>query len=99
MNLVHVAVVKYKKCCIPKYDKTIAPLISHKKPTYSANPELNSSSWSSYLWINDLEPMSDQEILNELNKLGIPMTKEQFLQDIIDKYDLDPVVHLWEDRI
>jgi hypothetical protein len=42
--------------------------------------------------------MSDQAILDKLGELGIPMTKVQFLQDIADQYDLEPVVNRWESR-
>ncbi|GAX90090.1 hypothetical protein EFBL_1716 [Effusibacillus lacus] len=51
------------------------------------------------MWTPDkLKRMSDQEILDKFCSLQIPMTKEQFLQDISDQEDIDPVLDRWQQR-
>lgn len=92
---------KYKKCCTPKYDKPIAAPASSKsgrsQDLFSMMREMDE--WAKKSWTPDkIRRLSDQEILDKLGNLQIPITKEQFLQDVAGEIDIQPVFELWRNR-
>ncbi|MEX1028711.1 MAG: SEC-C metal-binding domain-containing protein [Paenibacillaceae bacterium] len=103
---------KYKKCCIPKYDKyllTLSLLSDHPTNTsFSLDANSNIQAQNSisqlksnlaHLWIPDrLEHMSDEEILGKLNELQISITREQIMEDLSSHQSTDKVRILWETR-
>ncbi|GAX91049.1 SEC-C metal-binding domain-containing protein [Effusibacillus lacus] len=91
---------KYKKCCIPKYDKPVAtpaPLKIHRDEDFFDMRGFKE--WFDKAWTPDkVKRLSDQEILHKLHDMHIPMTKEQFLIDIEGEVDFPPVYELWKKR-
>ena len=74
---------KYKKCCMGNKTTTITapPVLS------VLNPNLPSSDFKQSLfpdrwWLEDLEEMSTEEIIQQLEEFGVPFSKEKFLEDV-----------------
>ncbi|MFC3803678.1 SEC-C metal-binding domain-containing protein [Cohnella sp. GCM10012308] len=89
---------KYKKCCIPKYDKPIpaAPPPSLRSLEKVLAHKLNQKN----RWQPDaVERMSDDDILSQLSRMGITVDREGFLRDLQETMYSDRVAQVWQERI
>jgi tetratricopeptide (TPR) repeat protein len=84
---------KYKKCCIPNYDKPVAT------PTPPDLVKLASKLDFLDLWMPEmLNRMSDAQILSKLEQLGIPLDRDSFVKDIREQLSAEKVAKLWQER-
>lgn len=80
--------VKYKKCCIPKYDT----------PTPKADNTFRD--YESFLARAErLKAMSESEILHKLHELGIRTDKAQFIQEVGDNFSVENISEKWSSRL
>jgi tetratricopeptide (TPR) repeat protein len=85
---------KYKKCCIPQYDK---PAVSAAASMRGS--ELSAWSREANFWMPEqLNPMSDEEIVSKLDELGIPVSRAEFVEDLRRTLDPGKVLELWRER-
>ncbi|MFD2329361.1 YecA family protein [Cohnella sp. GCM10020058] len=88
---------KYKKCCIPKYDKPIPAatppsLRSLEKVWVQKGNQKNR-------WQPDaVEQMSDDDIVSHLSRMGITVDREGFLRDLQETMYSDRVAQVWQER-
>lgn len=74
---------KYKKCCLEK-DKNVE-LIERQIASNSFN----------HLSYEEVNEMSTEEIISQLDNMGIPFKQEEFLQDIEVSYSAEEISESW----
>lgn len=73
---------KYKKCCMEKDEQLKAKQIVHNHSIH-------------FLTYEEVNEMSTDEIIHELEKMGIPFEKETFLNDIDSFYSAEDLSKNW----
>lgn len=85
---------KYKKCCLEK-DKKQAAEMRLEKAVPSPQRKSIFMDWLSYEEVNAL---TTEEIIRELEKINIPFQKEVFLQDLDHFYSAQDLSEEWFNR-
>ena len=85
--------LKYKKCCIPKYDQPVAQASPPDKRAASGGNDVEP------VWTPErLQAMSETDILNKLGEMGVRTNPRQFAATAKGHIDIDVIVDDWLTR-
>jgi hypothetical protein len=92
---------KYKKCCTPKYDAPAATPVQTRAWAPKGDGRFEDfGSFASRAWTPEkLAGMSDNEIVDKLNALGIRTDQQTFAREAEGQVDVEQIVDKWMGRL